>query len=320
MSRPAPALSVVVVVGPLRERADGCLASLLSQSAVVRMEVVVADVAPEAGPIARCDHPAVRVLHLPGEPTFAAARVAAVRAASGTIVAFLEEHARALPGWGDAVIAAHGGPWAGVGGEVRNANPGTGRSDVTSLLSYGLFHPPLAAGETDLLPGHNSTYKRAVLLEYGDRLERLLGSDLVFMRRLRLDGHRLWLEPAAAIEHLNETALGSTWRGYRLYNRCYAPLRAEEFGWSPARRLAYVVSTPAIPLYFIAHFSRFLARRHPDLLPLFLRNLGWVYLAELAAALGQAAGLLFGPGDAPRRFSRYELTEPRGERARAAVR
>ncbi len=320
MSGQAPTLSVVVVVGRLRERAAGSLSSLLSQGAVARMEVVVVDVAPESGPIPGADHPAVRVLRLPAEPTFAAARVAAVREARGPIVAFVEEHARALPGWGEALIAAHAGPWAGVGGEVRNANPGVGRSDITALLSYGLFRPPLARGETELLPGHNSSYKRAVLLGYRDRLEHLLGSDLVLMRRLRLDGHRLWLEPAAAIEHLNETTLKSTWRGYRLYNRCYAPLRAEEFEWSLARRLAYVALTPAIPLYFIAHFSRYLARRHPGEFRRLLQNLGWVYLAELAAALGQAAGLLLGAGDAPRRFCRYELTEPRASRAQAGER
>jgi GT2 family glycosyltransferase len=308
-------LSAIVVVGELRERADRCLRALLSQGALGQMEVVLVDLASEAGAIPAAGHPAVRVLKMSPQTTFALARAAAVRTARGAIVAFVEEHVRVRPGWAAALIAAHKGPWAGVGGEVHNANPGVGRSDVTALLSYGLFRPPLAPGETDMLPGHNSAYKRAVLLALGHRLERLLGCDLVLMRRLQLDGHRLWIEPAAAIEHLNETAWRSAWRGYFLFNRCYAPLRAEELGWSLARRAAYVALTPAIPLYFIAHFSRYLARRHPSELPRLLRNLGWVYLAELAAALGQAYGLLFGEGDAPQRFSRYEMTEPRGVRA-----
>jgi len=310
-----PCLSAVVVVGELRERAGGCLRALLAQTRDARMEVVLADVAPEAGAIPGSDHPAVRLIRMSSGETFAGARAAAVREARGPIVAFLEEHVRVRPGWAAAVLAAHRGPWAGVGGEVRNANPGVGRSDLTALLSYGIFAPPLAPGESDLLPGHNSAYKREVLLGYGERLARLLGCDLVLMRRLRLDGHRLWVEPAAAIEHLNETSLRGACDGVRLFNRCYAPLRAGEFRWSFARRLAYVALTPAIPVYFIAHFSRFLARNNPRQLRLFLRNLGWVYLVELAAALGQAAGLLFGAGDAPRRFSVYETTHPRPEQA-----
>ncbi len=40
---PDPELSVVVIVGPLRERAAGCLASLLAQEAVGRMEVLLVD-------------------------------------------------------------------------------------------------------------------------------------------------------------------------------------------------------------------------------------------------------------------------------------
>ena len=317
---PLPALSAVVVVGPLRDRAGGCVRALLTQAALARMEVLVIDLAPKAEPVPGSEHAAVRVMRLPPETTFAAARTYGVRVARGRIVAFLEEHVRVRPGWADAVIAAHDGPWAAVGGEVHNGNPGLGRSDVTSLLSYGLFSPSLATGETDLLPGQNSAYRRAVLLSYGDRLEHLLGSDLVLMRRLRLDGHRLWIEPRAAIEHLNETRLRSALRGYWLFHRCYAPLRAEEFGWSLGRRLAYVALTPVIPLYFIAHFGRFLARRHRHQLWRFIGNIGFVYLAELAGAVGQATGLLFGAGDAAQRFTHYELTEPRAERTVEVVR
>ncbi len=278
------------------------------------MEVLLVDLAPDAGAIAGSEHPAVRLVPLPPKTTFAAARAYAVRLARGEIVAFVEEHARVRPGWARAVIAAHRGPWAGVAGEIYNANPGVGRSDVTALLSYGHFRAPLRAHEAEFLSGHNSSYKRAVLLSYGDRLNRLLDADLVLMRRMRLDKHRLWIEPAAAIEHLNETTLASATRGYRLYTRCYAALRAEEFGWTLARRLVYVALTPVIPLYFIAHFGRFLARRHRDQFGPFVRNLGFVYLAELAAAVGQATGLLLGTGDAAECFTDYELTEPRGER------
>lgn len=301
----------MVVVGERRERVAPCLAALLEQRTSCDVEVVLVDLAPARPPAWPTDHHAVRRLVMPASTPWAAARRAGVEAARAPIVAFLEEHVRVRPGWAAAVTAAHRGPWAGVGGSVGNANPGSGRSDVTCLLSYGLFRPPLPAGEATLIPGNNSTYKRDVLRSYGDHLETLLACDNVLMGRLRADGHRLYLDPAVAIDHLNETSLGSAARGYFHYHRCFGPLRASEFGWSWPRRLLYIAATTVIPIYFAAHFARFLVRRHPDAVRVFLGSLGFVYAAELAAATGQAVGLAFGAGDSVARFTRYELTEPR---------
>ena len=47
--------------------------------------------------------------------------------------------------------------------------------------------------EVDYLPGHNSSYKRDVLLGYGDRLESMMESETVLHWDLRAKGHRLYL-------------------------------------------------------------------------------------------------------------------------------
>lgn len=307
-------LSVIVVVGALRERVAGCLASVLAQDAVADLEVLLIDLAPELEPTGRADHPAVRRLPLPADTTFAAARAHAVSAARAPVVAFLEEHTRVLPGWAAALIDAHRGPWAAVGPEIHSDNPGVGLADVTYLLSYGLFSPPQRSREVALIPGHNASYKRAVLLGLGDRLVTLLGSDNVLMARLRRDGHRLYLEARARVAHRNETSWGSILRGYTPYHRLYGALRARELGWSPARRLAYVALAPLIPFYYVAHFSAFLARHDRRALGVFARHLHVVLATQLLSATSQAVGLLFGPGRTAARFTRYELTEPR-ERA-----
>lgn len=314
MSEPSrsPLLSVVIVVGTLRDRVVDCLASVLAQDVVADLEVVLVDLAPEYGLPARADHVAVRRLTLPGNTTFAAARARAVTAARAPVVAFLEEHTRVLPGWAAALIDAHRGPWAAVGPEVHPDNPGVGLSDITYLLSYGLFSPPQRSREVSLIPGQNGSYKRDVLLGYGDRLATLLGSDNVLLARLRLDGHRLYLEARARIAHRNETSWASIRRGYAPYHRMYGALRARELGWSIGRRLAYVVLAPLMPLYYLGHFSAFLAYHDRRALAVFARKAHVVVATQLLSATSQAAGLLFGSGEAAARFTSYELTEPRG--------
>ena len=321
MSTPSknPLLSVVVVVGTLRERVAVCLGSVLAQDAVGDLEVLLVDLAPELEPPGHADHPAVRRLPLPAETTFAAARARAVAAARAPVVAFLEEHTRVLPGWAAALIDAHRGPWAAVGPEIHPDNPGVGLADVTYLLSYGLFSPPQRSREVAIIPGHNASYKRAVLLALGDRLVTLLASDNVLMARLRRDGHRLYLEARARVAHRNETSWGSIMRGYTPYHRMYGALRARELGWSPARRIAYVVLAPLIPLYYVAHFSAFLARHDRRALGVFARHLHVVLATQLLSAISQAIGLLFGPGATATTFTRYELTEPRAKAGDGSV-
>jgi glycosyltransferase involved in cell wall biosynthesis len=312
MSDAAPLLSVVVVVGALRERASACLRSILTQDIADRIEIVLIDCASETlPPVAGSEHPAVTHLKAPPETSFARARATGVRLSRAPVVAFLEEHCRVHPGWASALVRAHRGPWAAVGAEVHNGNPGVGSSDIIGLLSYGLFYPPLRRGEATLVAGHNSSYKREVLLRYDGDLEELLATDLVLLAKLRADGFRFVTEPDAKLDHLNETRLASIARGYFLFNRCYGHNRARQLRWSPARRAAYVVLTPVIPLYFMTHFAHFLARRHPAFLVRFVLNAPIVYAVQLCAAAGQAVGLLLGAGEAERRFTTYELTEAR---------
>src|SRR5262245_14489301 len=176
----APRLSVVLVVGDLRTRAEECLASLLRQASADQMEVLLFDVAKiPARPLAGSDHPSVRRIPLPPGTPFTNARAEGVRRARAPYVAFLEEHCRVRAGWIDALLAAHAGPWAGVGGEVHNGNGETPRSETIALMTYGTW-VPVAQRDEDAthLPGHNASFRRDRLLEFGEELDLLLVSDI----------------------------------------------------------------------------------------------------------------------------------------------
>ena len=314
-----PDLAVVLVVGERRERAVRALASLLAQSAIERMEVLLYDLGPDgAPPIDGSDHPAVRTIRLPPGTLFSAAKAHGVRAASAPVVAFVEEHTRVHDGWAEALIKAHRGPWAGVGAEVHNANPTAPLSRLLELLNYHPWLPPAPRAEFAILPGHNSSFKRDLLLAYGEELEDLLRAELVLHQRLHRDGHRLLVEPTVRFEHLNETTLASAARGRFLWNRLYGPMRARIFRWSLGRRLFYVAATPLIPFYSLARIGLSLGRRRPDLLPRVALASPLLLLVQLISACGHSAGLLFGMSDAEVRFTWFEMNEYRDPGPRGA--
>jgi hypothetical protein len=304
-------MTVVLVVGRLRERAVGSLASILAQDCVDDLEILLLDLdAHRSPPLPGSEHPSVQMVSMPETTVYSEARALGVRNAKTPIVAFVEEHCRVYPGWAAAFIRAHDGPYAAVGGEIHNGNPHVRLSRTIALMNYNPWMPPARRGEFDLLPGHNSSFKRAVLLGYGDELESLLRAEVALCHRMHRDGHRLLLEPDARFEHINETRLSSIARGYFLWHRCYGPIRARTFGWSFARRLLYIVATPAIPFYYMLRLTLVL-RKRPRLIAQAWLAAPQILFAQLASAMGQAVGLMFGSGDAESRFTRYELNEPR---------
>jgi GT2 family glycosyltransferase len=307
-----PDLAVILVVGERRDRAVRALASVLDQDVVSQIEVLLLDCAPgDPPPLPGSDHPVVRTVRLPADTLFSAAKARAVRMAAAPVVAFVEEHCRVFSGWAEALIEAHRGPWAGVGAEVHIGNPDVPISHLVAVINYHPWLPPARRAEHDMLPGHNSSFKRDLLLAYGEELEDLLRAEIVLHGRLRRDGHRLLLEPAARFAHINESSLRSIAEGRFLWNRCYGPSRARTFGWSAGRRLFYAVATPLIPLYALAKITRTLSRTRPELLPTVQAWIPQFLFAHLATAAGQALGLLFGRGSSEARFTLFELNEAR---------
>jgi len=309
----SPELSVVLVVGALRSRAEECLRSVLRDEASHRVEVLVMDLAPaNTPPLVAANHPSVRIVAVSPGTTYASARAEGVRRARAPVVACLEEHCRTKPGWIEAVLAAHSGQWAGVGGEVHNGNPRAAMSATIALMNYAPWLPPGRRDEDAAhLPGHNSSFLRDRLLAFGPELDLLLVSDINLHRRLRLAGERLLLDPAVRFEHINETGFGSLARGYYLWHRLYGWSRSQVFRWPLRRRLLYVAAAPAIPFYFLIRQYREIRRLRPDLIPAFVRGLPLIWAAQTVSAFGQAVGLLFGAGDTASRFTHFELNEPR---------
>lgn len=234
----------------------------------------------------------------------ARARAAGVRAASAPVVAFVEDHAFPAKGWAEALIAAHRQSWAAVGPAIANANPRTLTSWVNFVIEYGHWLDPCPAGAAEHLPGHNGSYKRAVLLDYGAKLESMLDAESILHWDLRAKGHELYLEPAARTFHQNfSRALPSAplrFNGGRLF----AASRARR--WPALRRLLYCAGAPVIPFVRLRRIMLELRKpgRRRDLLP---RILPLLVAALAIDAAGEMVGYAFGEGDAMRKLSEMEF-------------
>jgi hypothetical protein len=303
---PTPELSVVLITPDTFDTLRRTIDCVVRQTVRERIELVI--IAPES---ARIDVDAALVAPLAGvqvvrltslTPT-GPARAAGIRAARAPIVAFGEEHCFPAPTWAQALIDAHRGEYAAVGPAMHNANPDTIVSWADLLIGYGPWAAPVAKHEPNYLPGHNSSYKRAVLLEYGDRLATLMEAETVLMWDLRAKGHRLLLDPAAATSHMN-FGFWSSWLPVMFLNgRAFADTRAKS--WPAARRLAFVAASPAIPIVRLARTIGH-ARRLGRGASFLARIVPAMCVGLVADGIGQMAGYAFGAGNAHARMAEFE--------------
>ncbi len=231
-------------------------------------------------------------------------RADAIREAAAPIVAFAEDHCYPHHDWAEALLAAHQEPHAAVGPAVYNANPETATSWADLYLGYGRWLAPGRRRVVDLLPGHNSSYKRDVLIGYGPELDRLMEAETVLLWDLRRNGHTLLFEPAARVDHTNFARFGVFLDVQWHLGRVFGATRAAH--WPLHRRAAFAAAAPLIPLIRLGHVVRagwhngFSVRRFLATLP--------VLLAGLAVDCGaQAAGVLLGSAGSVDRLSAYEF-------------
>ena len=303
----APSLSVVLACTAGVDSVETTIRHLARQTIAARIELVVVGVSD-----ARCALPpdlaaafwAERFVPVGSLGSIARANAAGVRAARAPVVALAEDHCFPEPEWAAALVEAHQGPWAAVGPALANANPGTAVSWADFLIGYGPWAEPIASGEAPFLPGHNSSYKREVLLGYGDRLEAALEAETVLHLDLRARGHRLFLCSAARARHVNFSLLRS-WLRVQVHNgRVFAGARAE--GWSAPRRALYAAASPLIPLVRLRRCAR-VARRLGPAHPRARRALPVLAVGLALDGAGQMLGYALGAGSSGRALARFEF-------------
>jgi hypothetical protein len=244
-----------------------------------------------------------QVVEIGGMGEIGRANAAGIRRATAALVVLAEDHCFPDPDWAERLIETHEGPWAAVGPAVRNANPDTAVSWADLFIGYGPWLEPIAAAEADFLPGHNTSYKRDLLLEYGDRLDSLLGAETLLHWDLRSRKYRLYLEPRARVAHTN-FSLWSSWLPVQLLNgRAFAGARRK--GMTLPVRLLYIVGSPLIPWVRLARVMR--TTRAPALRSRLLATTPALVIGLLLDGAGQLLGYALGPGDSVVRLAGFEF-------------
>jgi hypothetical protein len=288
------------------------LDALATQTAVDKIEVIVIDLADAEMPeLTTAAHLKTIYVRRPGLRSWARARIEGVRHARAPIVAFIEDHCFPAMPWAEVLIEAHGGPWAAVGYAFTNANPATYASRAGIFADYALWAHPAKHGPAERLPGNNVSYKRDLLLAFGDRLEAVIAPDFNLHEEFRRRGLPMFVESRALAAHENFAQIAGLLQSNHYYCRLLAANRAASQQWGRPRRLVYGVGVPlgAPAIKFLRLLRSLRGRR--ALWPGFVASLPVLGLCYLWAAAGESAGYLFGVGRAEAGFNRWELEAER---------
>jgi hypothetical protein len=132
------------------------------------------------------------------------------------------------------------------------------------------------------------------------------------------DVHRLFYEPAAMIAHRNENSVRSICPGAFYWNWCFANVRAEVFEWNFADKALRIALAPLIPWVRLAKKVVLVSHLGRRQFMQFLRDIPSVLVVDHCSAAGQVAGLVNKIDIAERKFSHFEMNEPRLDRAELA--
>ena len=236
--------------------------------------------------------PQVRWLSAPVDTTVPVMRSIGIGAATGRLVALLEDDCLVQPGWADAVRRAHAGPAAAVGGAVEPGEYRHGRDWGVYFCEYGRFMPPLPETDTTDLAGMNVAYKRVELA--GHESDPAGFRDVFVHWAWASQGRTLRSSTTFVVRNVN------SWRGRHVtslpYHHGRAFAGARFAGAGLGQRLAFAAAAAVVlPGLKTARLAAIVAgrRRH---IGRFVVALPWVVLFNTAWTCGEVVGSVLGPG------------------------
>ena len=249
-------LSVVLATEDAETSARS-LAALCAQTARSRIEVVLVSLSGNElhVDLSRLDGFAGHQLVEPsGAVSLAVGRALGVRAARAPYVHIGETHAFPHPDWAEHLIESLDETWTAIVSGLENANADGPISWANLLIDYGPWLAHLPGGEIDSAPPYNTAFDRSFALEAVNVSEEAFSGGYDLVALLREGGHRILFQPAARIDHAN-VSFARHWLGQRYMGaRARAGLRSRD--WPLARRVAYAMAAPLIPVILAVRLAR----------------------------------------------------------------
>ncbi|NEQ05175.1 MAG: glycosyltransferase [Moorea sp. SIO4E2] len=190
-------------------------------------EVIVVDDGSTDGVAAIAKEYKVRVIIHKQNRGLSSARNTALEAATGAIIAYIDDDAYPDPHWLTYLAATFlKGDWAGVGGP-NIPPPGDGLiADCVSNAPGGPIHVLLSDQEAEHIPGCNMAYWKTHLQEIGgfDPRFRAAGDDVDICWRLQERGWKIGFSPSAVVWHHRRNSVKMYWKQQQGYGKAEALL------------------------------------------------------------------------------------------------
>lgn len=288
------ALSVVVASAHSRAGLEACLASLHDQVADGETEVIaVSNCCSGAGRSMEAAFPYVRLIEAPPGTTVPALRTIGIQAATGRIVALLEDNSIVGPTWCRAIRRAHDAGQEIVGGAVERVGRHRAVDWAVYFYEYGKYMLPCIEGVSATLSGNNVSYKWTLLEQIRDEFRD--GFFEAFLHeRLRSQGHMLFMAPDAVVYHTQNYQVGTVLVQTFHHGRHYAGRRVAAA--SVITRLGYAAGSTLLPVILPLRIARLVLLRKRHVRELMLA-LPYLVLFMMSWACGELMGYLCGEGE-----------------------
>ena len=277
---------------------DPLLTALRAQTVGEQIELVVVCRSSTTLAAEACDFTGfgrALVVETTDDHSYVGGKIAGLLAATTPIVAFAEDHCLPEADWAERLIVAHRENWAAVCPSMTNCNPRSITSRVGFVLHWGPWTKSVPAGEMTLLAAHNTSYKRAVLLELLGELRGLLVVEHFLHAHLRELGYHLAVEPAAVVSHCNISKLRSWFWICYSGGRLYGSHRVVHESLSVWQRATRIATSPLVPLVQFWRVSRQLKSSTGSMRD-FVTTLPLAAMGLTVHTIGETMGYLFGEG------------------------
>jgi hypothetical protein len=306
-----PVLSVVVAIvsdttgHPDTAHLEPCLEALQRQADAPAMEIVV-PYHPSTSGIAEAQrrYPEVRFLEVSDLKTYSGQggsrehhdelRARGLAVARGKVIALIEDHGLAAPGWAQSLLEAHKGHFAGVGGAIENGID-VPLNWAVYFCDFLRYQNPLPAGESWLASDANVAYKRTAL-ESIHPIWREVFHEASVNGALRARAEKLALAPGAIVyQHRQGLHFGGAMKERFVWGRSFAATRAGLAGGS--RRAFWAVFSPLLPVLMMARMTMMAAQKKRTF-GAFLRAMPLTASLAVSWSCGELTGYLTGRANA----------------------
>lgn len=288
--RATPCLSVIMIVGSLRQRCERCLKALCEQTIIHEIEIVLVDVNKQPSPLKDAAHPAIQYIHAP-ESFYAQAKTTAIQCAKAEFVAFIEEHAVPDREWAEHVIKAFREEVAVVVYTYKNLNPKTFISRAFILFAYGRWMDDEFSGYVTSAPGNSIAYRRSTLLSFDHLLPQYLNIEYLLHQELLTQGWKMYKTADALIAHENHVKLRFALYDIGLHQQFLGSLRVTLQHWSLRKRLQFTCGMVIFPIVQCWRLGKDL-RASPRIFRAFWQYLPVLFVFSLYGSWREAIGYL----------------------------